>query len=82
MKRKLFSFFKAPITHIKRDGYVEVALCGARPQIVCWGGPATCTCKRCLRTKVAQEWVKSAKHPLARRMIGENLRRLGLKWPK
>ncbi len=75
--------FVKPTVHIQRDGYGDrPALCGATPGVMVHGGPATATCKRCLTSKVARGWILETENPQAKRMIRQNLRRLGLAWPK
>lgn len=78
---KKVSFVKATV-HIKREGYgKQPTLCGIHNFMV-HGGPATCSCRRCLTSKVGQEWIKSTTNPLGKRLVRDNLKRLGLEWPR
>jgi hypothetical protein len=71
-----------PITHILREGYGKrPALCG-ETRVYVHGGPAACDCRRCLTSKAGREWIKSITDPLGRKLVRDNLKRLGLAWPK
>lgn len=69
--------------HIAREGYgKQPGLCGAVANVMHCGGPATATCKRCLTSKAGREWIKSMTDSVGKNFVQENLRLLGLPWPK